>query len=111
MRRLSCSFFVKGLSAVAIIGMLLFILGFESGPGPLFFVMASQDFPADLVDQGTSVANILMWLFNILIAFFFPLITDSLGGGVTFIILGACQILCMLYFGLAMRKEWGRGVL
>ena len=60
--------------------MLLFILGFESGPGPLFFVMASQDFPSDLVDQGTSVANILMWSFNILIAFFFPLITDFLGG-------------------------------
>lgn len=97
---------MKGLSTVAIIGMLLFILGFESGPGPLFFVMASQDFPPELVDQGTSVANILLWLFNIVIAFFFPLITDSLGGGVTFIILAAFQVLCMVYFGLAMRKEW-----
>lgn len=99
------SFLVKGSSVIAIIGMLLFILGFESGPGPLFFVMASQDFPSDLVDQGTSVANILMWSFNILIAFFFPLITDFLGGAVTFIILGVFQILCMIYFGVSMRKE------
>ena len=43
---------------------------------------------------------------GLVIAFFFPLITDSLGGGVTFIILAAFQVLCMVYFGLAMRKEW-----
>ena len=85
--------------------MLLFILGFESGPGPLFFVMASQDFPADLVDQGTSVANILLWLFNIMIAFFFPLLTDSVGPAFTFILLGCFQVICMIYFGISMRKE------
>ena len=88
----------KGLAIVAIIGMLLFILGFESGPGPLFFVMASQDFPPELVDQGTSVANILMWVLNIAIAFFFPIITGSLGAATTFIILCVFQIICMVYF-------------
>lgn len=98
------SFLIKGISIVAIMGMLLFILGFESGPGPLFFVMASQDFPPELVDQGTSIANILMWILNILIAFFFPIITTSLGGAVTFIILAGFQILCMLYFGITMKS-------
>ena len=32
------SFVKQGLAILAIVGMLLFILGFESGPGPLFFV-------------------------------------------------------------------------
>ena len=99
------SFLIKGISVVAIMGMLLFILGFESGPGPLFFVMASQDFPPELVDQGTSVANILMWVLNILIAFFFPIITTSLGGAATFIILAGFQLLCMLYFGITMKSK------
>lgn len=98
------SFVKQGLAILAIVGMLLFILGFESGPGPLFFVMASQDFPPELVDQGTSVANVIMWIFNIAIAFFFPIITSHLGSYVTFIILTAFQILCMLYFGLAMKS-------
>ena len=99
------SFLIKGLSIVAVFGLLLFILGFESGPGPLFFVMASQDFPSDLVDQGTSIANILMWILNILIAFFFPIITSSLGAATTFIILAGFQILCMLYFGITMKSK------
>ena len=98
------SFLIKGLSIVAVFGLLLFILGFESGPGPLFFVMASQDFPSDLVDQGTSIANILMWILNILIAFFFPIITSSLGAATTFIILAGFPILCMLYFGITMKS-------
>ena len=93
------SFSFKGMSIAAIIGLLLFILGFESGPGPLFFVMASQDFPPELVDQGTSVANVIMWIFNILIAFFFPIITAAVGSAGTFVVLGVFQLLCMIYFG------------
>lgn len=100
---ITTSFLLKGLAIVAICGMLLFILGFESGPGPLFFVMASQDFPPELVDQGTSVANILMWILNIAIAFFFPIITGSLGAATTFIILSVFQVICMIYFSISMK--------
>ena len=58
-----------------------------------------DDIRPELVDQGTSVANVIMWIFNILIAFFFPILTTAVGSAGTFVILGVFQLLCMIYFG------------
>ena len=56
---LIASFMVSGIPVVALIGMLFYILGFESGPGPLFYVMATQDFPKELVAQEGVMAKLL----------------------------------------------------
>ncbi|KAK8790896.1 hypothetical protein WA158_005527 [Blastocystis sp. Blastoise] len=126
------AFNVSGSVVFAFIGMLCFIFGFETGPGPLFFVMASHDFPSALfdiyiyyyiyyiflsqnlpsnniyiyiyIDQGLSVANIFVWILNTALSFSFPIITAALGSTWTFAILGALQLLCILYFDLSMKN-------
>ena len=75
---------------VALGGMIFYILGFELGPGPLFYVMATQDFPKLLVDQGLALSNTLLYILNIIISFVFPIMNASLGTGITFSIL--CNI-------------------
>ena len=88
-----------GLAVVAMIGMIFYLLGFETGPGPLFYVMATQDFPPALVNQGLSLSNLFLYILNILLSFTFPIITEAIGAGYTFVILCGFEVLCLLYFG------------
>ena len=92
---------VKGIAPVAMAGMIFYLLGFETGPGPLFYVMATQDFPPELVNQGLSLSNILLYVLNIALSFTFPIITEAIGAGYTSIILCGFEVICMVYFGLS----------
>lgn len=96
----------SNIAFVALAGMILYILGFEVGPGPLFYVMATQDFPKDLVNQGLSLSNTTLYILNITISFVFPLMNSSLGAGVTFTILCGFQVLSLIYFGFSMKSEY-----
>ena len=91
---------------VALGGMIFYILGFELGPGPLFYVMATQDFPTQLVDQGLALSNTLLYILNIIISFVFPIMNASLGTGITFSILCGFQVLSLIYFGFTMKETY-----
>jgi len=70
----------------AILALLLFVGAFECGPGPLFFVMAVESFPARLRDSAMSLAQSSCWVFSILITFGFPVLNEGLGSAATFLI-------------------------
>ena len=99
------SFMATNVPVVALIGMVLYILGFESGPGPLFYVMATQDFPKELVAQGLARSNVLLYVLNIILTLFFPILTSSIGAGYTFIILAGFQLLSLVYFGFFRNEK------
>jgi len=73
-------------SVIAIISILMFIGAFECGPGPLFFLMASESFPESVREEALSVANALAWIFNIMISFGFPVVNDAAGSAAVFFI-------------------------
>lgn len=100
------SFMVQGLSVVAMAGMIFYLLGFETGPGPLFYVMATQDFPPHLVNQGLSLSNILLYVLNIALSLSFPMITEAIGAGFTFVILCGFEVVCLLYFGFYSTEKY-----
>ena len=91
---------------VALGGMIFYILGFELGPGPLFYVMATQDFPKQLVNQGLALSNTLLYILNIIISFVFPIMNASLGTCITFSILCGFQVLSLVYFGFTMKETY-----
>ena len=68
---------VLGYLALAMI--MLFLLAFEAGPGPLFFVIASELFPASLRNEALALSNGLQSVMNIVISFSFPVLIDALG--------------------------------
>lgn len=95
------SFFSNARAIPSILAIVLFILGYEIGPGPLFYILAAEAFPTSILHAGLSLANQLAWVFNILITFLFPLLTDAIGGGGTFgLFLLACIITIVGYFFL-----------
>lgn len=90
---LAFAFFPEQRAIPSIFAIVLFILGFEIGPGPLFFVLASEVFPPTILHAGLSFANQLAWLCNILITFLFPLLSNAIGASGTF---GIFLIVCIL---------------
>ena len=41
-----------------VLAMMIYLAGFESGPGPLFFLMASEAFPQDVRNEGLALSNL-----------------------------------------------------
>ncbi|KAA6377686.1 MAG: sugar porter family MFS transporter, partial [Streblomastix strix] len=68
--------FIGNLSLYfAIPGLLVFLLGFEVGPGPIYFVLVSELFPANVRGVATSLMTAINWAGNILVVLtFLPLV-------------------------------------
>jgi MFS family permease len=84
-----------------ITAILSFILAFEIGPGPLFFVMATEAFPKEISKTGLSFTNGLSWIFNLVVSFGFPILNNpnAAGSSGTFLVFaGAGYLSCFLIF-------------
>ncbi|KAL4977695.1 general substrate transporter [Aspergillus desertorum] len=70
-------FNIKALSAVAV---LLFVAFFAVGVGPVPFIMASELVGAEAVGATQSWALAANWISTFVVAQFFPMLNDALGG-------------------------------
>lgn len=69
--------------ALSSVGIAVFILAFEIGVGPLFFVMATELFPPSFKNTGSSFTNTAALVFNLIMNFCFPIAVEGLSGGPT----------------------------
>jgi len=84
----------KGVIAIA--ALMLFLLGFETGPGPLFFLMATETFPEDLREPALSFTNGANWSCNIALSFLFPIVVTAAGSAATFFIMFAFALVSIV---------------
>jgi sugar porter (SP) family MFS transporter len=76
----------SGLSIVCLVG---FILAFELGMGPIFWLLIAEIFRPDAKATGVGACTALNWLANFAVGFAFPSIAAWLGQGETFWIFAA----------------------
>jgi len=81
---------------VVLVGLALFLLGFEMGPGCLFWVLVNELFPMDIRDNASSIINTLQWGFNLLITSIAPVMLLSPLGEKTFFVYGAVGIVVLI---------------
>ena len=62
-------------------GIFLFILAFECGMGPAFYVLCQQLFPNTFRPKGSSFTITIQFIFNIIINVCFPIAVQNLSGG------------------------------
>lgn len=67
------------MGSLTLLGIMTYIFFFEIGPGPLFFVMASESFPKEIKSNAIGMSNALTWIYNILVVFSFPPLTKAFG--------------------------------
>ncbi|KAF2077607.1 hypothetical protein CYY_001070 [Polysphondylium violaceum] len=82
---------------VAIVFLFIFIAGFESSIGVLFWFVINEIMDEDAKNIGAPIINALQWLFNLLLSFFFLSVVQYLGQYVMFFIFGGIGIFCTLF--------------
>eukprot|EP00667_Euglena_gracilis_P010068 EG_transcript_10242 len=65
--------------------LLLFITGFETGPGTLFWVVCSEVLPSQVTALGFSLINAAQCTFSLAVTFLFPVLDELLGTKVFFV--------------------------
>ena len=86
---------------------MLFILGFEIGPGGLFFIMASESFPQRVRGKALVFANALSWVLNIFISTSFPVVSQLLGTAATFLMLGGFNLAALAFAVFSLPETRG----
>lgn len=95
------------VGVITVVLLLLFVLGFEIGEGPLFWVVATELFTPDVKGTAFSLLNVTTWLCNITLTFGFLPIKEAIGqAGVFWIFTGVGAVcLALMYFVLPETKE------
>lgn len=111
----------KVKNGVGITGILVYILTFEVGVGPCFYVLAQDLFPPSFRPKGSSVVNTVQFFFTLLINSFYPSATSVVSGGpsgnqdkgqsAAFLFFGAVGIICfvILFFFMFPWEEEAEG--
>lgn len=108
---LAFAFFSESRAVPSIISILLFLLGFEIGPGPLFFILAAEVFPPPILHAGLSFANQVAWIFNIAITFLFPVLNNAIGAAGTFCIFLGVSVLTIIGYIQLLPADSDRNVI
>lgn len=79
--------FTADVSALAVVGIGMFLFMFECGPGCLFWVIASEIYPSCIRDRGMSLTVTLNSIANMTVTFLFPLLSEHIGSAICFYLL------------------------
>lgn len=92
--------------AVGIVGILLFVLGYELAVAPCYFVLTQDLFPPSFRPRGASWTQVSMYVFNVIINVCFPIAVEDLSGGpsgdqdkgesIVFIFFGGVGLVCLV---------------
>ncbi|KAG9393274.1 General substrate transporter [Carpediemonas membranifera] len=95
------SHLVVPAGVLIIVAILFFLLGFEVGPGPLFFVLLGEICPMEVKGRLMAYGMGLQWICNLIIALFFLSVAEVIGKALTFgifTVVGVAAYICLLLF-------------
>jgi len=89
-------------------GVLVFIIIFELGPGPITWLYMAEI----MQDKGSSIATVMNWGINLLISYFVPIIIKKIGDdnvGYIFYFMGGATVIGTLFIG-CLKETKGKSV-
>jgi sugar porter (SP) family MFS transporter len=78
--------FADHRSNLCVVGLVVFLLGFEVGPGPLYYVVTSELFEPRVKARLNGLSNALVWGMNLVISLFYLSVSTAIGAANTFFI-------------------------
>jgi MFS family permease len=88
--------------------LFLYIAFFAFSQGAVIWVFISEIFPTEVRAKGQTLGSFTHWLVAAIIAFSFPYIAETLGGGNTFLIFTVMMVLQLLFVIRMMPETRGR---
>jgi hypothetical protein len=98
---------VKILSAISV---LLFVMSFATGLGPVPFMMASELVGQEAVGATQSWCLGSNYVATWVVSQFFPIINARFGTGAAFCVFGGCAVLSFLFVSLKVPETKGKDV-
>ena len=102
-------FHIQGGLSIPIF-IMLFIAFFAFSQGAVIWVFISEIFPNQVRAKGQTLGSSTHWIMAALIAFYFPYLTETLGGAVTFFFFGTMMVLQLIFVWRIMPETKGRSL-
>lgn len=100
------AFFINDFTGVPIF-LFVYIAFFAFSQGAVIWVFISEIFPNEVRASGQSLGSFTHWIMAAIIAFSFPIIADTFGGGITFSFFCGTMILQLLFVWKVMPETKG----
>jgi sugar porter (SP) family MFS transporter len=96
---LGASFVNHWPSGLTLVFMLLYIVSFGIGLGPVFWVLVGEIFPVNARAAGSGASTAVNWISNFIVSLVFLSIVDAIGQGQTFWIFALISALALVFTG------------
>ncbi|MGM1061280.1 MFS transporter [Saccharothrix sp. Mg75] len=103
-------FAVDSPEVVGLLGLVVFVVGFNSGFGALVWVFAAEGFPDHLRGAGASVMLLTNLTTNLVVAQFFLGLLNAVGGLATYLVLLAITVAAWLFVFFLAPETKGRSL-
>ena len=105
------TFYLNIQSGLAIpIYIMLFIAFFAFSQGAVIWVFISEIFPNQVRAKGQTLGSSTHWVMAAIIAFYFPYLTETLGGAITFTFFAVMMILQLIFVWRIMPETKGKSL-
>ncbi|CAH2096829.1 unnamed protein product [Euphydryas editha] len=99
---------VESISFLPVLSLVLFIVTYCWGLGPLPWAIISELFPIEVKAVASPIATALCWILSFLVTYFFPSISNSIGMHVGFFIFGVCCVGSFFFSLLVLPETKGK---
>ena len=107
----SRAFYLDDFSGLAVtIFLLVYIAFFAFSQGAVIWVFISEIFPNQVRAKGQTLGSMTHWIMAAVIAFAFPMLTENLGGGNTFLFFCIMMVLQLIFVWKIMPETKGKSL-
>lgn len=107
----SFSFYSEHPDGLAITAYLMvYIAFFAFSQGAVIWVFIAEIFPNEVRAKGQTLGSLTHWVMAAIITFFFPMLSERLGGGNTFLIFMGFMVLQLLFVWKLMPETKGKSL-
>lgn len=93
----SISYDVSNIGFIPLVSLVLFIISFSLGFGPIPWMMMAELFPAEIKGVASGIAVMFNWLLVFFVTKTFPSMTASFGSHNTFWIFAGFMVACVIF--------------
>ncbi len=98
-------------NGIAIVIFLMFFIAFFAfSQGAVIWVFISEIFPNEVRAKGQTLGSLTHWVLAAIITFVFPVLTEQIGGGYTFLIFAGFMVLQLIYVLRMMPETKGKSL-
>ncbi|MFD1670634.1 sugar porter family MFS transporter [Agrilactobacillus yilanensis] len=103
-------FFVDAPATVILIFILLAIAAYAVSLAPVTWIVISEIFPSKIRARAMSICTVILWLSDFLLTMTFPMLTDSIGEGLTFMIYVAVTLISAIFVWRFLPETQGKSL-